>query len=214
MKNRILKSILIKSLFLFLLSTLVSCANLNNETYINKSLLQANEFVENNKIDEAINLYTEILDKNPTNQKALFNKALLLKNQKNSQKALITLDKLIINYPNNTKAYQLIIEIYKEASNTEKVISTYNSLLSTSPFLYPIRADYLDFLISAYEEGNSLLYSQINENALFLLEENREIKTAIIALCTIEKNNAEYSALLYLKDNKTWNEIYAPSLSN
>ncbi len=214
MKNKRLKSLLIKCSYLFLCTTLVSCANFNNTTYINKSLLQANEFVENNKFDEAINLYTKILEKDSTNQKALFNKSLILKNQNNYKQSLIILDKITKNYPNNLKAYQVKIGIYKEDKNTEKVISTYNSLFSISPFLYSIRAEYLEFLVSGYQEGNTLLYSQINENSIFLLEENREIKTALKALCTIEKNNAEYAALLYLKDKKTWKEIYSPTLSN
>lgn len=214
MINKRLKSLIIKYSLFILCITLVSCANLNNSTYINKSLLEANTYIKNSKFEKAIEVYDKILLKQPLNQKALFNKAVLLRNSNNNEDALEILSLLIETYPNNIKPYQLKIEILRDMDNSDKVIKTYNSLFSLTPYLYTYRAQYLEYLISIYKIEEKSIYNEIKENSLFLLSQNQETNTALKALCTIEKNNAEYSALLFLENEKSWNEIYSDSLEN
>ncbi len=208
-----LKKYLFISCFIFSLF-LVSCSTTSQSDYIENSLLKANNYVSNDDIDKALETYNDILQKYPLNQKTLFNQAILFKYQNDYDSALENINIIIDNYPFNIKAYQLKIDILKEQNLNSSVIEIYQSLLEENPYLFSLRVDYISFLLS-YEIEISLESKElIKENALFLLENNEEVKEALKALCTIEKNNAEYSALLYLYDKNIWLSLYNQENSN
>lgn len=212
MINKRLKFILKKniSFYIFVLSmSLVSCSNLDNSTFIEESLLEASEYINNEDFEKAIELYDENLERDPLNTKTLYNKAAVLNHLNDNEKALEITNLLIENSPYNIKAYQLKIKILTKLNNSLDIINTYNSLLELSPYLYSIRGDFITYLLSINEDETQ--NTLIKENALFLLERNKLSVLALKALCTIEKNNAEYSALLLLHDEEAWKEIYTPS---
>jgi tetratricopeptide (TPR) repeat protein len=198
----------------FLCLFLVSCSTTSQSDYVENALLDANNYISNDNIDKALATYENILQKNPLNQKTLFNQAILYKYQKEYDLALENINKIIDNYPFNIKAYQLKIDILKDQNLNSSVIEIYQNLLEEYPYLYSLRVDYISFLLSYESEISLESTEQIKENSLFLLENNEEIKSALKALCTVEKNNAEYSALLYLYDKSTWLSIYSQETDN
>lgn len=196
--------------YIFILSiSLVSCSSIDNTTYIEGSLSKASNYINDKEFDKAIELYDKNLERDPLNTKTLYNKAAVLNYLNESDEALEITNSLIENYPYNIKAYQLKIDILSKLNDSENIIKTYTSLLDLSPYLYSIRGDFITYLLSINEEED--YSSLIKENALFLLEKNELPLIALKALCTIEKNNAEYSALLLLHDEKAWKEIYSQS---
>ncbi|MDC7249513.1 MAG: tetratricopeptide repeat protein [Sphaerochaetaceae bacterium] len=198
----------------FLCLFLVSCSTTSQSDYIENTLLEANNYISNDNVDKALESYKNILQKDPLNQKTLFNQAILLQYQKKYDSALENIDKIIDNYPFNIKAYQLKIDILKEQNLNSLVIEIYQNLLDEYPHLYSLRVDYINFLLSYESEISQESKEMIKENSIFLLENNEEVKAALKALCTVEKNNAEYSALLYLYDKSTWLSIYSQENGN
>lgn len=186
----------------------VSCStsiSLNNE----KLLLKANESALNKEYDISIDIYNQILKKDNLNQKALYNKAIVLNEKGNYQEALSILDSLIKINKYNEKAYLYKIIIYTEKKDIDSAIKEYEKIIQISPNNYSIRKNFINLLLENYNVNNVYYYNLIKENSLFLIEKNKNIDIAAKAMCIIEKNNAEYSALLYLKDKKMWEEIYS-----
>ena len=215
MKNKRLKFTKHTSLlfiFIILAISLVSCSNFDKSTYIEESLLKASNYISDREYNKALEIYEQNLQIDPLNIKTLYNKALVLNYLNKTDQALETVNILINHYPYNIKAYQLKIDIYSKLNDSDKVINTYDSLLETNPSLYSIRADFITYLLSINE--NKAYNALIKENAIYLLERNIQPLVALKALCTIEKNNAEYSALLLFHDENYWKEIYTQNIDN
>jgi len=186
----------------------VSCTtyiSLNNE----KLLSQANDSAINKDYDLSIDIYNKILKKDNLNQKALYNKAIILNEKGNTQEALETLNSVIKINKYNEKAYLFKIKIYTEMKDINSAITEYQKVIKITPNNYSIRNDFINLLLNNFDKNNAFHSQLIKENALFLIERNKNISLAAKALCIIEKNNAEYSALLYLNDKKIWEEIYS-----
>ncbi len=186
----------------------VSCTtyiSLNNE----KLLSQANDSAINKDYDLSIDIYNKILKKDNLNQKALYNKAIILNEKGNTQEALETLNSVIKINKYNEKAYLFKIKIYTEMKDINSAITEYQKVIKITPNNYSIRNDFINLLLDNFDKNNAFHSQLIKENALFLIERNKNISLAAKALCIIEKNNAEYSALLYLNDKKIWEEIYS-----
>lgn len=186
----------------------VSCTtyiSLNNE----KLLSQANEYAINKDYDLSIDIYNKILKKDNLNQKAVYNKALVLNEKGNTQEALETLNSLIKINKYNEKAYLFKIKIYTEIKDINSAIKEYQKVINITPNNYSIRYDFITLLLDNFDNNDAFYSKLIKENSLFLIERNENISLAAKALCIIEKNNAEYSALLFLNDKKIWEEIYS-----
>ena len=212
MKKKRLKGKTNKVIFyitILLCFTLVSCLSVDNTDYIENSLLEANNHILNEDFVKAIEIYDLILEKEPTNPKTLYNKAIVLNHIGKKDESLNFLDLLIQNFPHNIKAYELKIKFLKQENDFESVIDCYLSLLELNENLYDFRIDFIKFLSSLNEDFNNKYNDLIKKNALFLLNKNEHSVDALIALCTIENNNAEYSALLLLKDKKAWESIFS-----
>ena len=212
MKKKRLKGKTNKFLFYITISLcfiLVSCLSVDNADFIENSLLEANNHILNEDFVKAIEVYDLILEKEPTNPKTLYNKAIVLNHIGKKDESLNILDLLIQNFPHNIKAYELKIKFLKQENDFESVIDCYLSLLDLNENLYDFRIDFIKFLSSLNEDFNNKYNDLIKKNALFLLNKNEHSVDALIALCTIENNNAEYSALLLLKDKKAWESIFS-----
>lgn len=186
----------------------VSCStyiSLNNE----KLLSQANDSAINKDYDLSIDIYNKILKKDNLNQKALYNKAIVLYEKGNTQEALKTLNSLIKINKYNEKAYLFKIKIYTEIKDIDSAIEEYQKIIKITPNNYSIRNEFITLLLDNFDNTDAFYSKLIKENSLFLIERNKNISLAAKALCIIEKNNAEYSALLYLNDKKIWEEIYS-----
>lgn len=201
------KGYLYYTLFL-LVFTLVSCSTLDNTTFIENSLLEANNHLINEENEKALDIYDSILEKEPLNQKALYNKAVVLNYMQQTEKSLQIIDILIENYPENIKAHNYKIKILKQSHDYASIIDSYNQLLESNINLYNVRVQFIEFLLSINTQFKGQCNDQIKQNALFLLDKNEQSVDALKALCTIDKNNAEYSALLFLIDKKVWESIF------
>jgi tetratricopeptide (TPR) repeat protein len=198
-------------LIVLLCFSFVSCSTLT-QNYIDKTLYQANSFANTNQETQAIDKYDEILKIEPTNSKALYNKAVILYKLGQSQDAIDNLNLIITNDLNNKKAYQLKIQILKADNNLIKTVETYNTYINQFPTMSDIRVDFVKYLIDNFDISNTLITSNLLENSNYLLNNNISLNLAAKALCLIDKENIEYSMLLFSVDKKTWEEIYSPSL--
>lgn len=198
-------------LIVLLCFSFVSCSTLT-QNYIDKTLYQANSFANTNQETQAIDKYDEILKIEPTNSKALYNKAVILYKLGQNQDAIDNLNLIITNDLNNKKAYQLKIQILKANNNLIKTVEAYNIYINQFPTMSDIRVDFVKYLIDNFDISNTLITSNLLENSNYLLNNNISLNLAAKALCLIDKENIEYSMLLFSVDKKTWEEIYSPSL--
>lgn len=193
---------------------IVSCNSLNTNSYKIEILLnEANSSAKNNNFDDSITKYNLILDIDNFNQKALYNKSLILFEDKKIDEALQTIEILIEKYPNNIKGYKLKADIYLYNNDIENMLKIYNSLFKTYPNLYNLRSDLIKILIENYK-NDSIIISNLYDNAIILIENNENTQIASEALYILNKNNIDYSLLLYLNDKKAWEEYNTPSLEN
>ncbi len=189
----------------------VSCSTLT-QNYIDKTLYQANSFAKTNQESQAIAKYDAILEVDPTNFKALFNKAVILFKLGQNQEALDNLNLIITNDSNNLKAYQLKIQILKENNDVTSTVEAYNAYIHQFPTMNDLRVDFINYLIDNFNKSNELIISNLLETSNYLLNNNISLNLAAKALCLIDKENIEYSMLLFSSDKKTWEELYSPSL--
>ena len=187
---------------------------MNTTSYkVNELLYDANLMAQSKDYDSAISNYNKILKLDEFNQKALYNKSLILFELNNTAEALATINILIEYFPNNIKAYKLKAEIYLYNNDIENCIFTYNSLFEIYPNLYNLRSDLIKILIENYNNSD-IMISNLYDNALILLNNNTNTAIASKAMYLLKENNLYYSLLLYLNDKKAWEEYNNPSLDS
>ncbi|MGD1822575.1 MAG: tetratricopeptide repeat protein [Pleomorphochaeta sp.] len=192
--------------------TLVSCNSLNSDSYkIEKLLYDANLSASENDYSQSINYYDQILDIDSSNQKALYNKAIILFDKKSYQESLYNTNLIIKKFPNNLKAYELKCEIYLKLDDISNLINTYNTIFEIYPYLYEQRYNFNEILISNFDINNSIIVSNLYKNSIILIEDEEYNESAIKALNLLYENNDEYSILFYLYNKKAWEELYFPS---
>jgi len=91
------------------------------ESNINRNIILCGILRHSERYDEAMETINNVLEKEPTNIKALLEKAEILKVEDND-KALEIFKQVIDIHDTNTEAYYSILEIYDEAGNVENVI--------------------------------------------------------------------------------------------
>lgn len=199
------------SIFFICFFSFVSCTSFNLSSYKIETLLnQANEFASSSNFNDAIITYDKILDIDATNQKALYNKAIVLIELEQYNQALSSINESIENDFNNIENYKLKINVYKELNNINGCIKTYLNLFNIYPYLYEERYNFNKYLISVFDINNTLIKSNLYENSLFLLKEKHKITSALKGLNLLDKNNLEISSILYIYDKKIWEEINLP----
>ncbi len=192
----------------------VSCNTLNTTSYkIDELLYEANIMAQNKDYEKAITTYNQILELDEFNQKALYNKSFILFKSKNTLEAISSVNLLIEHYPNNIKAYKLKADIYLYNNDIENVIKTYNYIFEIYPNLYDLRSEFIEILIDNYN-NDSIIQSNLYDNAIILVNNNINNDIATKALYLLNKDNREYSLLLYLNNKKAWEEFNTPSLDS
>ncbi len=105
----------------------------------------ANAYLYSNKVMDAIKVYDKIETKMGVTEDVSMQKIKIYRATKNTDKAIEEAKKLIKTFPKEGKYYGILGELYQDKGQNEKVLATYNELLTVDPtnaYVHLSLADY------------------------------------------------------------------------
>jgi tetratricopeptide (TPR) repeat protein len=132
----------IKQLWLFLLAGVISViipVCMVAQTNVDKELVKSSNLLDQNKLSEALASYENILQEEKGNQVALYHKALTLFYLHDGEKALETLDSLLLIAPENAEAYHLKAIILLEQRLLDGALESAEKAIDIDPDLNSAR---------------------------------------------------------------------------
>ena len=96
-------------------------------------LEQGKELKDKGEWEEAINIFTKLIEKAPDNQSAYFNRAYCLQKLKDYKRTINDYDKHLEMNPNSTHAFNNRGEAYRKLKDYERAIADYEKALELGP---------------------------------------------------------------------------------
>lgn len=110
-------------------------------------LEKGKELEDRGEWEEAINVFTKLIEKSPDHQNAYFNRAFCLFRLKDHERAIIDLDKYLEMNPNSASAYNNRGSAYIDLKDFERAIADFNKAFELSPKLWQAHSNMAEVLI-------------------------------------------------------------------
>ena len=126
---------------------------------------EALQHLQENRLQQAGEIYQQILNDNPLSREALYGYGIVLMNQEHYDEALLNFNRLIRHYPSDAQAYNQIGVLFKLKEDYEAAKASFTLAIQKDPSLIDAQRNYGDILIEMadYENGIRVFY-KILEN--------------------------------------------------
>lgn len=160
------------------------------------SLLSSAQNIEKKDCSQAISIYTEILDIEPSNQEALLFRGIAYYRTQKYEDALTDLYKLIEIHPRHARAYNNIANIYADTEQIDKAKENYHKALELNPNYAAVFANLSLLYMHLNDYPTSLEYCDkalhFNDNMLKMHKHRIRLYTLLVKDEKINEKREQY----------------------